>query len=102
LPHLLDWLATQQPDAICLQETKLEDHNFPRVEIEAAGYQVAFAGQKTYNGVAILARHPITDVRVGNPYYADPQQRLITATIGDVRFIGAYMPNGQAVGSEKY
>jgi len=102
LPHLLDWLATQQPDAICLQETKLEDHNFPRAEIEAAGYQVAFSGQKTYNGVAILARHAIADVRIGNPYYNDPQQRLITATVGDVRFIGAYMPNGQAVGSEKY
>lgn len=102
LPHLLDWLAAQQPDAICLQETKLEDHNFPRADIEAAGYQVAFAGQKTYNGVAILARHPIADVRIGNPHYPDPQQRLIAATVAGVRFIGAYMPNGQAVGSEKY
>jgi len=102
LPHLLDWLGTQQPDMICLQETKLEDHNFPQAEIEAAGYWVTFAGQKTYNGVAILARHPIMDVRVGNPYYPDPQQRLIAATVAGVRFIGAYMPNGQAVGSEKY
>lgn len=102
LPHLLDWLAAQQPDAICLQETKLEDHNFPRAEIEAAGYQVAFAGQKTYNGVAILARHSLSDVRIGNPHYPDPQQRLIAATVAGVRFIGAYMPNGQAVGSEKY
>ena len=56
LPHLLDWLVEQQPDALCLQETKLEDHNFPQADIEAAGYQVAFFGQKTYNGVALLAR----------------------------------------------
>lgn len=102
LPHLLDWLAAQQPDALCLQETKLEDHNFPRAEIEAAGYQVAFAGQKTYNGVALLARSPITDIQIGNPHYPDAQQRLIAGTVDGVRVIGAYIPNGQAVGSEKY
>jgi exodeoxyribonuclease III len=102
LPHLLDWLAEQQPDALCLQETKLEDHNFPRAEIEAAGYRVAFAGQKTYNGVALLARGAITDVRIGNPHYPDPQQRLIAGCVDGVRVICAYFPNGQEVGSDKY
>ena len=102
LPHLLDWLAEQQPDALCLQELKLEDHNFPRAEIEAAGYQVAFYGQKTYNGVALLAREPISDITFGNPHFTDEQKRLIAGTIGDTRIICAYMPNGQAVGSDKY
>lgn len=102
LPHLLDWLAAQQPDALCLQETKLEDHNFPRAEIEAAGYQVAFSGQKTYNGVALLAKTPIEDVVCGNPHYPDEQKRLIAGTVNGVRVICAYFPNGQAVGSDKY
>jgi len=102
LPHLLDWLAEQQPDALCLQELKLEDQNFPLAEIEAAGYQAAFFGQKTYNGVALLARSPIADVVTGNPHFPDEQKRLIAGTIGDTRVICAYMPNGQAVGSDKY
>ncbi len=102
LPHLLDWLAEQKPDVLCLQETKLEDHNFPAAEIGEAGYHVAFSGQKTYNGVALLARSPITDVLCGNPHYADAQKRLIAGTVDGVRVIGAYIPNGQEVGSEKY
>ncbi len=102
LPHLLDWLAAQQPDALCLQETKLEDHNFPREAIEAAGYQVAFSGQKTYNGVALLAKAPIEDVVCGNPHFADEQKRLIAGTVNGVRVVCAYFPNGQAVGSDKY
>ena len=102
LPQLLEWLATKQPDVVCLQETKLEDANFPQAEIEAAGYQVAFSGQKTYNGVALLARGELADVVSGNPHYTDPQKRLIAATVGDVRVICAYVPNGQAVGSDKY
>ena len=103
LPHLLEWLAARQPDVVCLQETKLEDHNFPQQEIEAAGYQVVFSGQKTYNGVALLARETPTDVVRGNPHYPDdPQRRLIAATVRGVRVVGAYIPNGQAVGSDKY
>ncbi|MCX8145737.1 MAG: exodeoxyribonuclease III [Azovibrio sp.] len=102
LPQLLDWLATQQPHILCLQETKLEDHNFPRAELEAAGYHVAYSGQKTYNGVALLAQSPITDVVCGNPHFADPQKRLIAGTVDGVRVISAYFPNGQAVGSDKY
>lgn len=102
LPHLLDWLKTANPDVVCLQELKLEDHAFPRAEIEAAGYHCAFAGQKTYNGVAILARSPISDVVANNPHYEDPQKRLLAATVDGVRVICAYVVNGQEVGSEKY
>ncbi len=102
LPHLLDWLAEAKPDALCLQELKLEDANFPRAEIEAAGYHVAFSGQKTYNGVALLAREPITEIVCGNPRFPDEQKRLISGTVGDMRIVCAYMPNGQAVGSDKY
>jgi exodeoxyribonuclease-3 len=102
LPHLLDWLAEQRPDVVCLQETKLEDVNFPRAEIEAAGYHAAFSGQKTYNGVALLARSEIGDVVCGNPHFDDPQKRLIAGTVGGVRVICAYVPNGQAVDSDKY
>ena len=102
LPQLLDWLAAKQPDAVCLQETKLEDPNFPQAEIEAAGYQVVFAGQKTYNGVALLSRGDLDDVVCNNPHFPDPQKRLIAATIDGIRVISAYVPNGQAVGSDKY
>jgi exodeoxyribonuclease III len=102
LPQLIDWLTTRQPDVVCLQETKLEDHNFPQQEIEAAGYTVAFSGQKTYNGVALLARETPTDIVCGNPYFPDAQKRLIAATIQGIRVVCAYIPNGQDVGSDKY
>ena len=102
LPHLLDWLAEQSPDVVCLQELKLEDHNFPAAELSAAGYHAAYSGQKTYNGVALLARQPIEDVCYGNPHFPDEQKRLVSGTIGGVRVVCAYMPNGQAVGSEKF
>ncbi len=102
LPHLLQWLASNPVDVLCIQETKLTDDKFPLAEINAAGYQVAYTGQKTYNGVAILSKYPIQDVVKNNPRFADEQQRLIAATIEDVRFICAYVPNGQQVGSDKY
>lgn len=102
LPQVLQWLAENPVDVLCLQETKLTDDKFPVAEIEAAGYQVAFTGQKTYNGVAILSRHPMIDVVKGNPHFEDEQQRLIAATIEGIRVICAYVPNGQAVGSDKY
>lgn len=102
LPQLLDWLAAQQPDVVCLQETKLDDPVFPTEAIEAAGYHVAFAGQKTYNGVALLSREAPTEVVSGNPLYPDPQKRLLAATVGGICVLCAYVPNGQAVGSDKY
>lgn len=102
LPHLFDWTAAAQPDVVCLQETKVEDAAFPRAELEAAGWQVAFAGQKTYNGVAILSRTPIADVAEGIPGLDDPQKRVLRATIDGLRVICIYVPNGQAIDSDKY
>jgi exodeoxyribonuclease-3 len=102
LPHLLQWLAANPVDVLCIQETKLTDDKFPLAEINAAGYQVAFTGQKTYNGVAILSQHPLQDVVRNNPRFPDEQQRIIAATIEGVRIICAYVPNGQMVDSDKY
>jgi len=102
LPHVLQWLADNPVDVLCLQETKLTDDKFPAAEIEAAGFHVAFNGQKTYNGVAIIARHPLSDVVHNNPHFADEQQRLIAVTVKDVRVICAYIPNGQSPDSEKF
>lgn len=102
LPHVLDWLASAAPDVLCLQELKLEDKKFPKEAIEAAGYQVAFMGQKTYNGVAIISKRPIEDVVYNLPNFEDEQKRLIAATINGVRIVGGYFPNGQSLDSEKY
>jgi len=102
LPHLLGWLAEQQPDVVCLQETKQQDADFPHAELQAAGYHSVCSGQKTYNGVAILSRDPIADVRTGIPDFADEQKRVIAATIADVRIVCVYVPNGQSVDSDKY
>jgi exodeoxyribonuclease-3 len=102
LPHLLQWLATSTPDVVCLQETKQQDADFPHAELLAAGYHSVFSGQKTYNGVAILSRTPISDVRYGIPNFEDEQKRVIAATIDGVRIVCVYIPNGQEVGSDKY
>jgi exodeoxyribonuclease-3 len=102
LPHVLDWLQANQPDALCLQETKTEDGGFPFAELASAGYLAVHAGQKTYNGVAILTREEGNDVLRGIPGFVDEQKRLIALTLGDVRVVCGYMPNGQAVGADKY
>ena len=102
LPQVLQWLTDNPVDILALQELKMTDDKFPQAEIEAAGYQVVFTGQKTYNGVAILARHAITDVVKNNPLFEDEQQRLLTATIAGMRIVCAYIPNGQALDSDKY
>ena len=102
LPHLLDWLAQNRPEAMCLQETKTVDENFPAEALRAAGYRAVYSGQKTYNGVAILSRADATDVSIGIPDFPDELKRVIAATVGGVRVVSVYCPNGQAVGSEKY
>lgn len=102
LPQVLEWLAAHKPDAFCLQELKLEDVNFPVANIVAAGYEPVFSGQKTYNGVAILARVKPGNVSPGIPGFDDPQKRVIAATIDGVRVICVYVPNGEAVESDKY
>ena len=102
LPHVLEFLEQSQPDVLALQETKLPDERFPADEIRECGYHVCSSGQKTYNGVAILSRAEPVDVVAGIPGLNDPQRRCIAASIGAVRVINAYVPNGQEVGSEKY
>ena len=102
LPHVLGWLAEHQPDVLCLQETKTEDSKFPLSEIQQAGYQVQFSGQKTYNGVAILSKQTATDTQIGIPDFADEQKRVIAATIDGVRIVCVYIPNGQSLDSDKY
>ena len=102
LPHLIDWLKTAQPDVMCLQELKLEDAKFPHAELAAAGYTAVVSGQKTYNGVAILARAALEQVQIGVPGLEDEQRRAIAATVQGVRVVCLYAPNGQTVGSDKY
>ena len=102
LPQVLDWLAANPVDALVLQETKTTDDKFPREAIEAAGYHVAFFGQKTYNGVALLSRSEITEVVKNIPNFEDDMARVIAGTVAGVRVIGAYFPNGQAPDSDKF
>ncbi len=102
LPRLVDWLAANQPDIIGLQETKVEDARFPALEIAAAGYEAIFYGQRTYNGVAILSKRRATEIRPDMPEFPDDHKRVLAATIDGIRFVCFYVPNGQAVGSEKY
>ncbi len=102
LPQVLDWLAANPVDVLALQETKLVDEKFPRAEIEAAGYRVQWHGQKTYNGVALLSRADAQDVVKNIPRHVDTQARVIAATVDGVRVICAYVPNGQAPGTDKF
>lgn len=102
LPQVLDWLAENQPDVLCLQETKLQDEKFPVGEIVDSGYQSIYAGQKTYNGVALLGREIGDDTVSAIPDLADYQKRVLAATYGDIRVICIYVPNGESVDSEKY
>lgn len=102
MPHLLEWLATEQPDLVGLQELKCLDEQVPREQIEQAGYSIVSNGQKTYNGVAILSRHPISEVSRDIPGLEDEQKRVIAATINGVRVVNVYVVNGQDIGTEKY
>jgi len=102
LPQLLQWLDDAKPDVACLQELKTEEAGFPRAALEQAGYRSAVSGQKTYNGVAILSREPLSGVAAGIPGFEDPQKRVLAATVSGIRVICVYCPNGQAVGSDKY
>ncbi len=107
LGHVIDWLQANPVDALCLQELKLPDDKFPHEALSAVGYHACWAGQKTYNGVAILSREPALDVQRNIPDHDDPQQRVIAATLPGpdgqpVRVISAYCPNGQSLDSDKY
>ncbi len=102
LPQVLEWLKTARPDVLCIQETKLRDEHFPADEFEALGYVCAFAGQKTYNGVATVSRSAIEQVETDLPGLEDPQRRVLSTMIDGLRVLNLYVPNGQEVGSEKY
>ncbi len=102
LRHLTDWLKANSPEVLALQETKLGDADFPRSQLEALGFHAAYCGQKTYNGVALLSRQPIRDLATDLPGFADPQRRLLAASVGNLRIVNVYVPNGQSVGSDKY
>ncbi len=102
LPQVLDWLAENPVDCLALQEIKLQDPDFPHAALAEAGYTAVCSGQKTYNGVALLSREPARDVETGLPGHADPQRRLIAATVGDVRIVNVYVPNGERPDSDKY
>lgn len=103
LECLLPWLAQDGPDVVCLQETKVTDDLFPVHALAALGYDAAFTGQKTYNGVAILSRLPLADIAAALPGApSEEDKRFIAATIDGVRVINVYVPNGQAVGSPKF
>lgn len=103
LSIVVDWLLENDVDVLAIQETKCEDAKFPVEEIEDAGYQAIFDGQKSYNGVAILSRYPITDVQKGFPDPLMPDdKRILAATVNGYRIINTYVPNGNTVGSEKF
>lgn len=106
LPQVLDWLAANPVDALCLQELKLSDDKFPLAALEAAGYQSAVFGQKTYNGVAILSRTPARNIVKNIVGFTDEQSRVIAATLdtptGEVRVVNGYFVNGQSPGSDKF
>lgn len=102
LTHVLDWLALNQPDVLCLQETKVIDAEFPYEPFGTAGYHVVHVGQKGYNGVATITREPATEVLNAPPGLDGEQKRALTATVSGVRVVNVYVPNGERVGSEKY
>ncbi len=102
LPHVIEWLSSAQPDVLVLQEIKQVTEAFNSDAFTEIGYQSIASGQKTYNGVATISRQNITDVVTDFPGFDDPQRRILAATVGDVRVIDLYIPNGHSVGSEKY
>jgi exodeoxyribonuclease-3 len=102
LPQVLDWLAANPVDVLVLQELKMTDDKFPADAFLQAGYHAQWFGQKTYNGVALLSKSPATDVVKNIPGFDDDMARVITGTVDGIRVVGAYFPNGQEPGSEKF
>jgi len=102
LPQVLDWLKHEQPDVLALQETKMTDDVFPVDAIHDAGYQVVYSGQKTYNGVAIIAKQTPEGIVTDIEGLDDPQRRILAVTIDDIRVVNLYVVNGQAPGTDKF
>ena len=101
-PHVLEWLQSSDPDVLVLQEIKQVTEKFPSDALQAIGYHSIASGQKTYNGVAVISKTPATNSVTDFPDLDDPQRRILASTIGDVRVIDLYIPNGSEVGSDKY
>ena len=102
LPLVLDWLGENQPDVLCVQETKVQDHDFPKEAFTGSGYQFVFKGQKKYNGVAIFSKSKISDVSFGLDDEPKDQARLIKAVINGITIVNTYIPQGYEPGSEKF
>jgi len=102
LPQVLEWLKQESPDVLCLQETKITDEEFPAAAFRDAGYHAVYAGQKTYNGVATLSRAEPEKIVAALPGVDGAQKRMLAASVGNVRLVNVYIPNGEEVGSEKY
>ncbi|WP_058535813.1 exodeoxyribonuclease III [Legionella saoudiensis] len=102
LDQVLTWLSSSQVDVLAIQETKLIDENFPQSSFTEMGYHVVYSGQKTYNGVAIISRYPISDVITDIPDLDDPQRRILAVTVAGLRLINLYVPNGSELTSDKY
>ena len=102
LPHVLEWLQNHEPDVLVLQEIKQLTDKFPSAALQEIGYHSIASGQKTYNGVAVVSKHPAGDPVTDFPGFEDPQRRILATTIDDVRVVDLYVPNGSEVGSEKY
>lgn len=102
LEHVENWLKQQQPDVLCMQELKMEDKDFPVQAFKELGYHSYFTGQKTYNGVAILSKEPLQNIVTDLPNFDDPQRRFIMGQLGDTTIINVYVPNGQALDSDKF
>ena len=102
LPHVSQVLTQYRPSILALQETKVQDKDFPEAEIRALGYQSVYSGQKTFNGVALISQLPLEEVAFEFPGFPDPQKRLLAATVGGVRILNVYVPNGASLVSEKY
>jgi exodeoxyribonuclease-3 len=102
MPHVIEWLKANNPDVLVLQEIKQVSESFLAHEFHDVGYHSVANGQKTYNGVAVLAREEPRDPAIDFPHFADTQRRVLATTVGDVRVVNLYVPNGSEVGSEKY
>ena len=103
LPHVLDWLEKNEPNVLCIQETKSPDEKFPKEELEKAGYHCQFFGEKAYNGVAVLSREQPTSIQKGFPDESvSDSKRLMDVQFGSLSIINVYIPNGQDVGADKY
>lgn len=102
LDHVLQWLAEQKPDVLALQETKSQEKNFPVEPLKAAGYNVLFTGQKTYNGMALLSKSSLTDVVDQLPGTDNEQKRFLAGSLGSIHIINVYVPNGQSLESDRY